>query len=82
MSKPPSFKELERLYHEFYDANGKLRRIHSIENEKGVKTYYMERPRIEPLLKPECSFHEYEEVTSFTHDYEQCKHCKHKKYRK
>jgi hypothetical protein len=75
------FKKLERLYHRFYDENGKLRKITSTTNEKGVVTYVMERPRVKTPLVPECKLHEYEDVASFAHDYEQCKHCKHKKYR-
>lgn len=75
------FKKLERLYHRFYDEDGKLRKITSSVNVKGVVTYVMERPKVKTPSDTECRLHEYEDVSSFLHDYEQCKLCKHKKYR-
>lgn len=75
------FKKLELIFHKFYDEQGKLRKISSVTDSTGKKTYIMEQPRTKTPLKPECSLHVYEDISSFTHDYEQCKHCKHKKYK-
>ncbi len=77
--KPLEFHELEALFHKMHTEEGKLRRIYSKETVDGRKVYYMERPKLRTPSEPECKLHEYERFIGFSHDYEQCKHCKGKK---
>lgn len=75
--------EYKKYKRKMYGVNGRLHNIKSVTSVTGIVSYYMERPRpSEPPVNPveACSFHVYELVIGFHHDFVVCKHCKTKRW--